>query len=397
MRWLTPVGVLAVILLAGFIQPIHAVAVPDLAPLTAKQLIVKAQQTKVQTFTGTLQLDANLGIPSLSSLQAAAPTGGGFNPADLLSGSHRATIAVDGPDKQRLKMTSSLSEFDVFHNGQDLWTWQSDGSQVTHTVLHDHETGAKPDTTATGPTHATAPASNPMPVPTPDDLAQKLLDHITPSTAVSVATPSQIAGHNAYELVLAPHAAASTIDHVAMAIDAVTGFPLRVSVFGKGDTKPALQLGFTSLSYARPSGSFTFTPPPGSHLSNSLVAGPRTGRRRLRMRRMANGKAAPNFAPGPVPQKALRGIGPAGPAPGATAAVHPTVVGQDWTQVVIGARPALGAIGFELMKAATPVHGAFGSGRLLHTDLVSVLFLDDGQVAAGFVTPSALEAAIPHP
>jgi len=42
------------------------------------------------------------------------------------------------------------------------------------------------------------------------------------------------------------------------------------------------------------------------------------------------------------------------------------------------------------------VSGAWGSGRLLHTSLGNVLFLSDGRVAAGFVSPSALEAAIPH-
>ena len=37
-----------------------------------------------------------------------------------------------------------------------------------------------------------------------------------------------------------------------------------------------------------------------------------------------------------------------------------------------------------------------GSGRLLRTPLVNVLFLDDGRVAAGFVSAPALEAAVAH-
>jgi hypothetical protein len=45
-----------------------------------------------------------------------------------------------------------------------------------------------------------------------------------------------------------------------------------------------------------------------------------------------------------------------------------------------------------LMKAATPVHGAWGSGRLLRTSLLSVLFTSRGIVLAGAVTPAVLYA-----
>jgi hypothetical protein len=43
-----------------------------------------------------------------------------------------------------------------------------------------------------------------------------------------------------------------------------------------------------------------------------------------------------------------------------------------------------------LLKSATPVHGAWGSGKLLHTGLVSILMTDSGKVLIGAVTPSVL-------
>jgi outer membrane lipoprotein-sorting protein len=49
-----------------------------------------------------------------------------------------------------------------------------------------------------------------------------------------------------------------------------------------------------------------------------------------------------------------------------------------------------------LLKAATPVHGAWGSGRLLRTALVSVLITSKGQVLIGAVTPSVLYADAAH-
>ena len=46
-----------------------------------------------------------------------------------------------------------------------------------------------------------------------------------------------------------------------------------------------------------------------------------------------------------------------------------------------------------LLASATPVHGAWGSGRLLRTSLVSVLMTDQGSAFIGAVEPSVLYAA----
>ena len=47
-----------------------------------------------------------------------------------------------------------------------------------------------------------------------------------------------------------------------------------------------------------------------------------------------------------------------------------------------------------LLKATTPVHGAWGSGRLLQTRLLSVLITSKGQILAGAVTPAVLYADV---
>ena len=43
-------------------------------------------------------------------------------------------------------------------------------------------------------------------------------------------------------------------------------------------------------------------------------------------------------------------------------------------------------------KAARPVHGSWGSGRLLRTSLISVLLTSKGQLLVGAVTPAVLYA-----
>jgi outer membrane lipoprotein-sorting protein len=54
--------------------------------------------------------------------------------------------------------------------------------------------------------------------------------------------------------------------------------------------------------------------------------------------------------------------------------------------------PDAGGPAAALLKATTPVHGAWGSGRLLRTSLFSVLITSKGEVLAGAVTPAVLYA-----
>src|SRR5437764_2127991 len=166
LRWLAPVAVAIAIGLLGFLPTLSSAATPDLPHITPEQLVAKVKQSNVQAFSGTFQLTTDLGIPNLSALQGATQQSAGFNPADLLSGTHSATIAVDGPDHQRLRMPGSLNEVDAFHDGQNAWLWESDGRTVTHYILP----ADKPDNDA----------EPPGPTPTPEDLAKHLPDQITP-------------------------------------------------------------------------------------------------------------------------------------------------------------------------------------------------------------------------
>jgi hypothetical protein len=165
--------------------------------------------------------------------------------------------------------------------------------------------------------------------------------------------------------VLTPRTSQSTIDHAGIAVDAKSGLPLQVNLFAKGQKKPALQLGFTSISLARPAASnFTFKTPPGATVTTN---GPHLG------------------------NKAESGASEVGQSNQLGA---PVTIGQDWTSVVVFRGAQLPRQADELLSGATTINGAFGSGRLLQTSLINVLFLNDGRIAAGAVTPNALEAAV---
>ena len=364
-RWLVPLALLAAIALTALIPTLSAADTPDLAPVTPQQLIEKVQQANVDAFSGTIELTTNLGIPNLGAIRNNTASESEFSPLDLLSGVHAADVRVDGPQRQSVTMRGDLSETSVYHDGTDVWTWQSVGSKVSHTTIPDHASDGRDEAPA-------PPGTPPGTMPTPGDLAKQFLDAVTPTTVVTVATPAYVADRPVYELVLAPRDPASTIDHVGIAVDAANGMPLQVTVAAKDQTKPAVRLGFTKVDYNRPSGSFSFTPPPGANVNGALD--PPEAQHRGRE---GNGYG---YAPG---QPASIG------APTTT-----TVVGQSWTQVVVVSNAQLPIGTGPLLRAATPVTGAFGSGNLLATNLVSVLVLPDGRVAAGFVTPAALEAAV---
>jgi outer membrane lipoprotein-sorting protein len=372
-RWAAPVVVAAVIGLVALVPTLSAGAdPPNLAPLTAQELLVKVHDTNVQALSGTIQLTTNLGLPDLGALSGAVgASDNGFNPVNLLAGTHQAQIWIDGADLQRIAEPATLAENDVIHNGQDIWTWQSSNQKVTHYHLAPHSPSASPATKTPEP-----PAGS---VETPAQAAQKLIDQITPSTNVTVTVPDWVAGQPVYRLVLSPKDAASTVDRAEISIDANTWLPLQVSVFAKGQSKVAVQLGFNSIDYSKPAAStFAFSPPPGSTVTTKEIGA----------------KGAATGTP-----EAADPAKPATPDQPSTTTAKTGTVNQDWTTVLVTTMPTTtnGRSAREtndLLKAATPVSGKWGSGRLMTTSLVNVLFLDDGRVAVGAVTPDALEAAV---
>lgn len=362
LRWLAPAAAAAAVALVAAIPGLSAADSPNLPPLSPRQLLAQVQQAKPVDLSGTINLNTNLGIPDLSALTAAAGGGGrgsqGFHPTSLLSGSHQALVWFAGPDKARVALLQDMAETDVVHNGADTWTWDSTSKKVVH------YTRAAQSPTGAGDTTPTEPAD---PVRTPQQLADELLAQITPSTTVSMAAPIVVADQKAYELVLSPHAAESTVDHVVIAVDSVTSLPLQVQIFAKGQKAAAVDLGFGQMTYATPAASnFKFTPPPGSTVTNKTPNNSDGG------------------SPGASPKTGVtERVAPAGNN-------KPVTVGQDWTSVVIFPQVQIPAQLNEFLKAATAVNG----GKLLSSALVNVLVMNDGRVAAGAVSSSALQAAV---
>jgi outer membrane lipoprotein-sorting protein len=352
-RWLVPVAVVTVIAAGAGVSSAVASADPALPSRTAADLLVSLGHAPSQPFSGTVAENADLGIPALPG---AASTSLSWQ--SLISGSHTARVWYASPSQVRVSLVGDLAESDIVRNGTDVWVWSSRDNTASHTVL---PVGAStmPDTT---------------PPIDPATAAARALAAIDPSTSVTVAGTSRVAGRPVYELVLAPRASASLIGQVRLAIDSETSVPLRVQVFARGASEPAFETAFTSISFDTPAASvFSFTPPPGAEVDESTLP---------------LGMAKPHTASGT-----------------ATPASHqrPTVIGSGWTSVVeipdaaafmsgSGSAQGSGAsTTAALMRATTTVTGSFGTGQLLQTALVSVLLLADGRLFVGAVTPDLLE------
>jgi outer membrane lipoprotein-sorting protein len=440
-RWAVPGGVLAVTaaITAGSMITV-AQASPELPARSPAQLLAAAAgHTGVPpALTGTVVETASLGIPDLPG------TGNPTSITSLLAGSHTIKVWYADPTHVRLAVPVSLSETDLIRNGSTVWLWDSKSNTVTRMQV--------PAKAAQAQQAVPAPTQAPL---TPQQAAQQVLAAVGPTTTVSVDPAATVADQAAYQLVLAPKSSSSLIGKVTIALDGQhMDVPLRVQVFARGATTPAFQVGYTSVAFVRPAAAnFDFTPPPGATVTNGAagIAGGLTGfspDRSAVMRlkvRSVNGQQVKVVNGQPVKVVMVKGkpvkiLVNGRPVPGQpvqvplvkgqiaqAAAGAPKVIGKDWLSVAVfpanglsgisgmGNAAALGgqaaqsvaggpaggpgpgndnaAILGALLQAATPVHGAWGSGKLLTTSLLSVLIMDNGKVLVGSVTPAVLYSA----
>jgi hypothetical protein len=444
-RWAIPAGAVAVVgmVIAGSMIA-GAAAAPALPARSAAQLLAGIAEVTAPpaSLSGVIVETASLGLPQLPDAGSGPP---GYS---LLAGTHTFRVWYAGPEHVRIAVPVALGETDLRRDGRQVWLWDSGTQTATRIVLPARPAGpgrfAGPGGPA-GPGHGPAgpgAASPRFRVPlTPQQAARQVLAAVGPTTTVNVQRSVMVAGQAAYQLAIAPKDSRSLIGQIRIAVDAHGYLPLRLQVFARGAASPAYQVGFTALSFARPAGSnFTFTPPPGARVRNLRAPGPagprflpgspHTGASSDNRPALRNQpKADISFLPAPRAagaEQALRSASHAGVGrPGF--AMAPMVIGTGWLSVlavpapqpgssltalpsgsanaespgsVTSTRTSTGPAGpgpdvaalRALLRAAAPVHGSWGSGRLLRTSLLSALFLSNGHVLIGAVAPSVLYA-----
>jgi outer membrane lipoprotein-sorting protein len=385
LRVMVPVAIAAVAATGIAVVPALASdGAPTLPQVTAEQLVTKVLSNDTQALSGTVQVSTDLGIPS--EVLAVAGRGGGAagvagtagaaggsgqakqqggSSADptsqltaLLGGTHTLRVAADGPDKQRVALVEDLAEYDLIHNGNQAWAWDSGSQQAVHyTGLRDGHAGGE------------LPGDVPA---TPQQAAQRFLADNAASSDITVAGTASVAGRSAYQLSIKPKQSGSTIGEVRVAIDSATGTPLAVTATASsGGT--VFDSRFSDVSFGHPAAStWQFTPPKGATVTEQPAGAKQDGQHRPDA---ANGKD------------------------------QARVIGQDWTTVLSfqlpadSGRPANAKghghqTGFggpaELVKSlGKPVAG----GTLISSKVLNVLVTDDNRVYAGAVTLPVLQAA----
>ncbi|GAB2619495.1 outer membrane lipoprotein carrier protein LolA [Streptomyces capparidis] len=381
-RLLVPVAVAG--MAAGTIGLVPAIADsggsdPELPRTTAAELLADIAGSKVDTFSGSVRVSADLGLPGLI---AGGATGGAFGGggeddgadaagadpssrlAGLLAGSHTLRVAADGPDRQRVSIVEETSEYTVIRNGGEVWAYDSAANQVFHA---DGERAAKD--AGRGATGRTLPG-------TPREAAEEALKAVDPTTSVTVDGTSRVAGQDAYDLLIKPRQADSTVGEIRIAVDADNGAPLKFTLTPKGSGKAAVDIGFTDVDFDAPDAKdFSFTPPKGAKVTEADELADRAPDRSL-----------------------LDGL----------SAADLRTVGEGWNTVARIKLPA-GLLGGEafggkdapegfdpqalLDSLGSSVKGEFGTGRVITSRLVNVLITDDGVVYAGAVSKDALVTA----
>jgi outer membrane lipoprotein-sorting protein len=389
--WAAPAGAVIVVgaVLAGTM--LASAAAPHLPRRTPAQLLASIAHAKLPpAMTATLTERANLGFPALPDI--AGSSSSPLSAASLISGTHTIEVWYAGPRQVRIALPVPFGETDLRVNGNQVWLWDSSAQTATRILPPAASHYMLP-----GPPAYAGKGCKPLaheklrgavdltPSPmTPLQAAKRLLALVGPTTRVTVPGTTVVAGRDAYELSIAPRSSESLVGRILIAVDAKTHLPLRLQVFARGMSSPALAIGFTSLSFARPAlSNFAFKPPPGAHVKTVRL---------------------PAYGPGVMPgglHDGWSGIPPvawhAPPVGGARTfgAGWLTVADIPDGQVTASAghhsRHGLGMLGL-LLKAAKPVHGSWGTGRLLRTSVFSVLITSKGQLLVGAVTPAVLYA-----
>jgi outer membrane lipoprotein-sorting protein len=380
LRWLIPSAAAVVVIGGGAAAgTIVANADPALPERSAAQLLVDLQSADPEAFSGTVVQSSDLGLPGIAGLLGNA-AGGGGNLTSLIAGSNTARVWYAGEEKMRFSLLGTSNQTDVIRNGTDAWIWESAGNTGTHVKL------------PAGAPHAEATPSG-LPG-TPQEAADAALAAIDDTTKVETTGAAEVAGRDAYELVISPRDTNSLVGQVRLAIDAKEHIPLRVDVYAKNTQKPAFRVAFEQITFAVPADEqFTFNPPAGAKITEQAIPAD-----------AMKGSAAEAEKAGKSAEEAARQ---------AAASEDLKVVGKGWTSIVVAKAPIkeataeaakadearspeaaeAGAVVENFLDTLQPVSGSWGSGKLLSSALFSVLLTDDGRVLAGAVTPESLYTA----
>ncbi|MFH8560371.1 outer membrane lipoprotein carrier protein LolA [Streptomyces sp. NPDC017988] len=408
-RYVVPVAVAGVAAATiGLVPALATSGDPDLPKVTAQELMEKIAASDTQQLSGTVKISTDLGLPSMGGMaggfagggggadRGGDDEGGGGSAADpknklmeLASGTHTLRVAADGPDKQKVSVLEDAAEYSLIHNGDEVWAYDSASNEAYHAKGF-QVSGEKGDKGDKG--QAEPPAGMPA---TPEEFAEQALKAVDDTTSVKVDGTAQVAGRDAYRLVIEPKQSGSTVGRITVAVDAKTGTPLKFTLTPSSGGAAVIDAGLTKVDFGKPSAStFDFAPPKGakvteadehSALSRDFKGRDFKGRDFKDHDFTDKAKGGKEFK-----EEDLNDL---------------KVIGEGWTSIAELRLPGgqglptagSGDVPPDAQKLldslGDQVSGKFGSGTVFSTRLINALVTDDGKVYAGAVTKDALVKA----
>ena len=208
--------------------------------IDAADLLARIEASETRAFSGYVESRGNLQLPVADR----------FTDVGALFGQQtRMRVWWRGTDDWRVDKLLASGETDLVRGPITTVEWSYEKADVTTSV----------DPAIRLPRSADL---------LPPAVARLLLQDVDPAELTRLPA-RRVAGRDGLGLRLSPAAPQSSIDHVDLWADAVTGIPLRVDVYAAPDsttgTRPALTSEFRSFSDRTPSPQRTgFSPPPGA-------------------------------------------------------------------------------------------------------------------------------------
>ncbi|MFF1377002.1 outer membrane lipoprotein carrier protein LolA [Streptomyces sp. NPDC058308] len=390
-RYAVPIAVAGVAAATiGLVPALATSGDPDLPKVTAQELVEKIAASDTQQLSGNVKISTDLGLPSIGGMAGGFAGGGGGadrggdggdkgSAADpksklmeLASGTHTLRVAADGPERQKVSVLEDAAEYSMIHNGDDLWAYDSASNEAYHAKGE----GASSERPGKGD------KGMPQKLPsTPKEFAEQALKAVDDTTSVKVDGTAQVAGRDAYRLVIQPKDSGSTVGRITVAVDGETGTPLKFTLTPASGGAAVVDAGFTKVDFGKPSAdTFDFAPPKGTKVT----------------------EADEHAAPG----RDFKGKGSRGSKEfGEGDLNEPKIIGKGWGSIAELKLPGgqglptagSGDVPPDAQKLldslGDQVNGEFGSGTVFSTRLINALVTDDGKVYVGAVTKDALVKA----
>ena len=407
-KWIPAVVAPATVVALSIAVPMQANAEIDLPDKSASEILQMMNQDPDMSFSGRVTKVSNLGLPPIGNMpdisesmmedmEENTPEGmEEFIPrmtesnmvtdlVEIISGTHEARIYVDGPDKLRVQVLDPMSERSMIVNGDTVWFYDDDKQAAQYMTVDVAELEAKAEEYETENSAEIEQkiADLPFDINNPAEVADYLLAEASEYSEITVGADQNVAGQAAYELIATPLATETTVDYVSVAIDAETGMALNVKVVAKGQTEPAMEIGFTSIDYSTPAASvFEFNPSSDVTVTEMempeefTIDGETYTREELEAELEANKLTEAEYEQKKAEFEASENM--------------PEVIENGWASVVemkLTEDMPVDMFDSELFSGITEqVDGGF----VITTSLVNMLITDDGRVLAGAVTTDYL-------